>query len=95
MDKLGLKVTPHPALYSIGWVRSGGGIKVNLKCTVPISIEKFIDVVNCDVLEMGACHILLGRPWEFNNQVIHRDKENIDEVKKGAQQFTLLLRKSK
>ena len=31
----------------------------------------YVDNVLCDVVPMEACHVLLGRPWQFDKQTIH------------------------
>ena len=31
----------------------------------------------CDVLDMSACHILLGRPWQYDKRVKHDGFTNI------------------
>ena len=38
----------------------------------------------CDVVEMDASHILLGRPWLFDRKVDHDGKENTYEFKKDG-----------
>jgi hypothetical protein len=45
--------------------------------------------VLCDVIEMDACHILLGRPWLFDRQVHHNGKENTYEFKKYGKRYKL------
>nr|KYP39879.1 hypothetical protein KK1_038797 [Cajanus cajan] len=35
------------------------------------SIGNYQDKVKCDVVPMEACHILLGRPWQFDKQTHH------------------------
>ena len=45
---------------------------------MPISIDKFYqDSVTCDVVDMDACHILLGRPWQPDVDATHRGKRNV------------------
>jgi len=64
MDYLKLEMEPHPHPYTIGCIKKGPCIKVTNLCQVPISIGKFYkDSVTCDVIDMDACHMLLGRPW--------------------------------
>ena len=47
-------------------------------CHVSVSIVKFYqDIIACDVIDMGACHVLLGRPWQHDVDATHRDKESI------------------
>ena len=43
-------------------VRSGG---------VGFSIGKYKDFVLCDVVLMEACHLLIGRPWQYDRRVMH------------------------
>ncbi|XP_074283269.1 uncharacterized protein LOC141607822 [Silene latifolia] len=38
----------------------------------------------CDVVPMDACHVLLGRPWQYDRDVVHRGRSNEYElVSKG------------
>jgi len=50
-------------------------------CQVFIFISKhyqdFQDFITCDVIDMDKCHILLGRPWQYDVDAIHRRRENI------------------
>ncbi len=32
----------------------------------------------CDVVPMDACNILLGRPWQYDRDTIHRGAKKID-----------------
>ena len=36
-----------------------------------VSIRKYNDKILCDVVPMGASHLLLGRPWQFDKRVNH------------------------
>ncbi|XP_074290381.1 uncharacterized protein LOC141617104 [Silene latifolia] len=47
------------------------------------------DEVWCDVLPMSACHILLGRPWQFDREVVHQGRDNIYIISKGKNRFHL------
>ena len=52
-------------------------MQVDKVCKIPLSIGKFYqDEVVCDVVDMDACHVLLGQPWQFDVDPIYRGKEN-------------------
>ena len=42
-----------------------------------LTIGSYQDPVLCDVLDMSACHILLGRPWQYDKRVKHDGYTNI------------------
>jgi hypothetical protein len=76
VKKLGLTMRPHPHPYHIQWLNDSGKAKVTKTCRVSFSIGTYADFVDCDVVPMEACSLLLGHPWEFDNDVIHHDRSN-------------------
>ena len=61
----------------IQWFQEGNGLKVTKKCLVSFSIGKnYKDEVWCDVAPMDACHLLLGRPWQYDRKVSHNVFKN-------------------
>ena len=38
---------------------------------VKFKIGSYQDEVLCDVIPMDICHMLLGRPWQFDRHVVH------------------------
>lgn len=80
VNALNLKVDPHPNPYKVSWIKKGGEATINSICTVPLSIGNYYkDQIICDVLEMDVCHILLGRPWQYDLQATHKGRENTYE----------------
>ena len=69
---LGLETEKHLCPHKIGWINKGVATKVQEICRVPFSIGKYyVDEVKCDVVDMDACHLLLGRPWQFDVNATH------------------------
>ena len=40
------------------------------------TIATYIDFVDCDVVPMQACSLLLGRPWQFDKNSVHHGSTN-------------------
>ncbi|KAM1818220.1 hypothetical protein ACFX11_000035 [Malus domestica] len=52
--------------------------KVIETCKVPISIGKFYnEEVVCDVVDMDITHVLLGRPWLWDRDVMHKGRDKV------------------
>jgi hypothetical protein len=66
VEKLALTTKPHPHPYHIQWLNNRGKVKVRKLVRINFAIGSYHDVVECDVVHMQACHILLGRPWQFD-----------------------------
>ena len=64
--KAGLNKYKVRTPYNISWFKKGGEIIVKYRCLVPIQLKGYKDEVWYDVVPMDACHILLGRPWQFD-----------------------------
>ncbi|CAL2270715.1 unnamed protein product [Prunus armeniaca] len=78
VEHLQLSTEPHVSPYSLGWVTKGPSVRVAETCRVPLSIGKhYRDDVFCDVIDMDACHILLGRPWQFDVDATFKGRDNV------------------
>ncbi|XP_074298781.1 uncharacterized protein LOC141629719 [Silene latifolia] len=90
VSKLSLPTQEHPSSYKLRWLSKGTEVRVDKQCIVPFSIGKvYKDEVLCDVVPMDACHLLLGRPWEFDRNTIHQGKENVYVFKHNGKKVTL------
>ena len=48
------------------------------------------DKVMCDVMPMDVCHILLGRPWQYDRAAVHDCKKNTYKFFKDGIHQTLI-----
>ncbi|GKA15666.1 putative nucleotidyltransferase, ribonuclease H, partial [Tanacetum coccineum] len=53
------------------------------------------DNVWCDVVPMDACHLLLGRPWEYDHDITHNGRTNTYSFLFGGVKITLMPNKPK
>ncbi|PKI76930.1 hypothetical protein CRG98_002717 [Punica granatum] len=75
-QKLSLRSEPHPKLYKLTWLKKGGEVSVLKRALVTFSIgPRYRDSMWCDVVIMDACHLLLGRPWQFDRSEELHDAE--------------------
>jgi len=74
--KLGLRYYPHPHPYHVQWLSDQGEVKVNYKVKVTFQIGEYCDTAECDVVPMIVCHLLLGRPWQFDRDAQHSGCSN-------------------
>jgi hypothetical protein len=44
---------------------------VSGQCKVKFKIGGYRDEVLCDVIPMDVFHVLFGRPWQYDRNVIH------------------------
>ena len=49
----------------------------------------------CDVIPMDVCHVLLGRPWQYDRNVVHDGRMNTYTLEKDGRSHMLLLIKDK
>ncbi|KAI4340732.1 hypothetical protein MLD38_025541 [Melastoma candidum] len=67
VEKLKLPIKAHPHRYRLQWLNKESDVRVTHRARVPFSIGKnYKDEVICDVISMDACHLLLGRPWQYD-----------------------------
>jgi len=76
VKKLGLSTRPHPHPYHVQWLNDSGKAKVTQTCRVSFSIGAYADFIDCDVVPMQVCSLLLGRPWEHDNDATHHGRSN-------------------
>ena len=58
------------------WMNQSGTLKITHRARVKFSIGNYMDTVDCAVAPMSACHLLLGRPWQFDVDATHGGRSN-------------------
>jgi len=62
-QKLNLQLRKHPHPYHVQWLSESGNVKIQHTVSVYFKIGAYEDTIECDVVPMTVCHMLLGRPW--------------------------------
>ncbi|XP_010695087.1 uncharacterized protein LOC104907794 [Beta vulgaris subsp. vulgaris] len=84
-----LTTSHHPRPYKLNWLSDDNGIKVTKQALILFEIGKFKDEVLCDVCNMDACHILLGRPWQYDRHVKYDGRTNVCIATVGGKRTAL------
>jgi hypothetical protein len=90
VTKIGLKICAHAHPYYNQWLNNSGKAKITYTACVHFSIGTYHDYADCDVVLMQACSLLLGRPWEFDTDVVHRGRTNKYTLMHKGKKITLL-----
>ncbi|KAK1692208.1 hypothetical protein QYE76_008905 [Lolium multiflorum] len=88
-SKLNLTLRKHPHPYHVQWLSDNGNVKIQHTVTISFKIGSYEDTVECDVVPMTVCHILLGRPWQYNKRAYHDGYTNAYSFKAGDKSFIL------
>jgi len=73
---LSLSTWRLPTPRYMQWMNQCGTLKITHRARVKFSVGNYMDTVDCDVIPMNACHLLLGRPWQFDVDATHGGRSN-------------------
>ena len=90
VQKLGLRRMRHPCPYRIGWLQGEHGLEVREQCLVDLQIGQYKDQVLCDIVDMNSCHLLLGRPWQYDCRAVHDCVKNVFTIVKDGNKYSLI-----
>src|SRR3954468_18361936 len=86
---LGLSTWRIPEPKHLEWLNSCGMLKVTHKVRVPFTVGDYVDEVECDVLPLEVCGLLLGRPWQYDRNAIHAGHANTYSFMHDGKHMTL------
>jgi hypothetical protein len=95
VEKLELETVVHPSPYRVLWLQKGHQVNVTKLCLVEFKIGGYKDEILCDVIPMDVCHLLLGRLWQYDRNVIHDGRKNTYTLEKNGRTHMLLPIKDK
>jgi hypothetical protein len=87
-DGIGDSCTSSP--YKVLWLQKGHQVTVTKQCLVEFKIGGYRDEILCDVIPMDVCHILLGRLWQYDRNVVHDGRKNTYTLEKNGRTHMLL-----
>ena len=90
VQKLSLKRVRHPQPYRIGWLQGKHALEVREQCLVDFYIGQYKDQVLCDIMDMNSCHMILGRPLQYDYRAMHEFVKNVITILKDVQKHALM-----
>jgi hypothetical protein len=95
VESLSLPTWEHPKPYYMQWINGVGKLKVTHRVKVPFAVDGYTDKVECDVLPLHVCHLLLGRPWQHDVNALHHGRTNRYTFMHKGEFYTLLPKDAK
>jgi hypothetical protein len=95
VEKLELETIDHSSPYRVSWLQKGHQVTVTKQCLVEFKIGGYNDKILCDFIPMDICHLFLGRPWQYDKNVIHDGRMNTYTLEKNGRTHMLLPIKDK
>ncbi|CAL9758940.1 unnamed protein product, partial [Musa acuminata subsp. burmannicoides] len=74
---LKLQTEAHLTPYKLGWIKEGPTVTVTKICKTLLIGKSYKEEVICEVVDMDACHVLLGRLWQYDVNATHFGRKNV------------------
>ncbi|XP_057858041.2 uncharacterized protein LOC131067127 [Cryptomeria japonica] len=88
--KLKLKRIPHPYPYKVSWLTQGQQALLEEQSWVEFQIGTYKDKLLFDIAKMDACHLLFGRPWQYDLKAHHDGFRNTYSITKDGKVIEFL-----
>ena len=75
VDRFALEIEPHPHPFKVALVDKIF-FPVKERCLITLKIGPYSGDMYCEVLIMNVDHLLLGRPWLYDNAMKHCGRNN-------------------
>lgn len=89
IEKLKLVRVPHEEPYRAFGLSDDQWVDVFEKAYVPFSIGTYHDVVECDILPLRDCHLILGQAWQLDKATIYNGKANTYAFEQDGVRFVM------
>lgn len=93
VEKLSFKRSKHPSPYKVSWLQKEHMMTMSEQCLVKFHIGSYKDKVLCDMMPMTVCHVLLGRPLQFDMEAIYDGRRNVYTIQKYGKEVYVELSK--
>lgn len=90
VEKLKLTRISHPHPYKVCWLNKGQQTIVEEQAWVEFQIGPYKDRLLFDVVNMDACHLLFGRPWQYDLKAQHNGVKNTYTITKNGKVIELI-----
>jgi hypothetical protein len=90
VEKLELEIVAHPSPYKVSWLQKGHQVTTTKQYLVEFKIGGYRYEILCDVIPMDVSHLLLGRPWNYDRNVVHNGRKNTYTLEKNGRMHMLL-----
>ena len=84
-----LPLRKHKSPYNVQWLSDSGHVKIQHTVSVSFKIGHYEDTIECDVVLMTVCHMLLGRPWQYDKGALHDGRTNVYSFKWNDKSYVL------
>ena len=84
VEKLNIPRVSHDLPYRAYGLGDEKQIDVLEKLYVYFNIGPYFDTIECDIMPLKDCHLILGRAWQYDRSTIYDGRENTYTLNKDG-----------